>query len=123
VISAQARRLTIRHVATRRAWLSLLLGIAALLTLPAAIAISNYSKRIGLLDTAWAIPLAFFLSVIALGMARRARGNLRWLQFREGGTGVATAAVVVGTIALCMALTAALSVGFYGLVQLYQHSR
>jgi hypothetical protein len=115
--------MTIRHVANRRAWLALVCGIAALLTLPAAIAVSNYSKRIGLLDAAWAIPLAFLLSVIALGMARRSRRNLRWLELREGGTGVATVAVIVGATALCLALMAALSVGFYGLVQLYQHSR
>jgi hypothetical protein len=56
-------------------------------------------------------------------MARRARNNLRWLELREGGTSVATVAVVVAAVALCLALVAALSVGFYGLVVLYQHSR
>jgi hypothetical protein len=30
---------------------------------------------------------------------------------------------VVAAVALCLALVAALSVGFYGLVVLYQHSR
>ncbi len=56
-------------------------------------------------------------------MARRARRNLKWLQLREGGTGIATVAVVVGALAFCLAVAAALSVGFYGLVVLYQHSR
>jgi hypothetical protein len=115
--------MTIRDAATRRAWLSLLCGVAALLTLPAAIEVANYSKRITLLDAAWAIPLAFLLSVVSLGMARRSRRNLRWLQLRDEGTGLATAAVVVGTVALCLSLVAALSVGFYGLVLVYQHSR
>jgi hypothetical protein len=113
----------IREVATRRAWLSLLCGVAALLTLPAAIEVANYSNRVGLLDAAWAIPVAFALSVVAIGMGRRARKNLRWLQLRDGGTGVATTGLVIGTIALCLTLMAALSVGFYGLIQLYQHSR
>jgi hypothetical protein len=56
-------------------------------------------------------------------MARRARQNLRWLRLRDGGTGVASTAVVIGLVAVCLAVTAALSVGFYELVLLYQHSR
>jgi hypothetical protein len=115
--------MSIRETATRRAWLAFVCAVGALLTLPGAIVVSNYSQRVGLLDAAYAIPVAFVLSVIAVGMGRRARKNLRWLELREGGTGVATAAVVVGAIALCLTLMAALSVGFYGLVQVYQHSR
>jgi hypothetical protein len=63
------------------------------------------------------------LSLVALIMARRARENLRWFSLREGGTGLASAAVIVGLVGLCLALTAALSVGFYELVLLYQRSR
>jgi hypothetical protein len=91
--------------------------------MPAAIEVAARSKRIGLLDTAYAIPLAFVLALTALVMARRARQNLRWLQLREGGTRVASAAVLIGAVAVCLALVAALSVGFYELVLLYQHSR
>ena len=107
----------------RRAWVALLLGIAAILVLPAAIEVSRRSKAVGLLDTAYAIPLAFLLALWSVVMARRARHNLRWLRVREGGTGVAQTAVVVGTLALLLAIVAALSVGFYGLVVVYQHSR
>jgi hypothetical protein len=91
--------------------------------MPAAIEVSRRSKTVGLLDTAYAIPLAFVLALVSLVMARRARHNLRWLRVREGGTAVAQTAVLVGTIALCLAIAAALSVGFYGLVVVYQHSR
>ena len=56
-------------------------------------------------------------------MARRARANLRWLQVREGSTGIASTAVILAALALCLALTAALSIGFYELVLVYQHSR
>ena len=101
----------------------MLLGLASLLTMPAAIEIAARSRRIGLLDTAYAIPLAFVLGVVALVMARRARNNLRWLQLREGSSGVAAVAVLVAAVALCLAVVAALSVGFYGLVVVYQHSR
>ena len=91
--------------------------------MPAAIEVARRSTRIGLLDTAYAIPLAFLLGLVALVMARRARHNLRWLRLEDGGTGLATVAVVIGTLALCLAVAAALSVGFYGLVVVYQHSR
>lgn len=101
----------------------MLLGLASLFTMPAAIELAARSRRIGLLDTAYAIPLAFVLGLVALVMARRARNNLRWLQLQEGSSGVATVAVLVAAVALCLAVVAALSVGFYGLVVVYQHSR
>ena len=91
--------------------------------MPAAIEVSRRSKTVGLLDTAYAIPLAFILALVSVVMARRARHNLRWLRVREGGTAVAQTAVVVGTLGLLLAIVAALSVGFYGLVVVYQHSR
>jgi hypothetical protein len=102
---------------------ALFLGLLGLLTLPAAVELSRRSSRVSLLDAAYAIPLAFLLGLVAVIMARRARENLRWLRLREGGTGVASTAVIVGMVALCLAVTAALSVGFYELVLLYQHSR
>jgi len=91
--------------------------------MPAAIEVAARSKRIGLLDAAYAVPVAFLLGLVALIMARRARRNLRWLQLREGGISVASAAVLVAAVTVCLALAAALSVGFYGLVVLYQHSQ
>jgi hypothetical protein len=102
---------------------ALLLGLAGLLALPAAIEVSRRSSRIDLLDAGYGIPLALLLGVIAVVMARRARANLRWLRLREGGTAVASTAVIVGALAVCLALTAALSIGFYELVLVYQHSR
>jgi hypothetical protein len=102
---------------------ALVLALAGLATLPAAIELSRRSRRVGLLDAGYAIPLAFLLGLVALVMARRALNNLRWLRVREGGTGVASTAVIVGALTVCLALTAALSIGFYELVIVYQHSR
>jgi hypothetical protein len=102
---------------------ALLLGLAGLLALPAAIEVSRRSSRVDLLDAGYGIPLAFLLGLIAVVMARRARENLRWLRLTDGGTAVASTAVIVGALAVCLALTAALSVGFYELVLVYQHSR
>jgi hypothetical protein len=102
---------------------ALLLGVAGVAAIPAAVEVSRRSERIALLDASFAIPLGFVLGIVGLLMARRARDNLRWLRVREGGTGVASAGVIVGTVAVCLALMAALSVGFYELVLLYQRSR
>jgi hypothetical protein len=113
----------LRATNRRRAWTALVIGLAGLLTLPAAIEAASRSTRIRLLDAGYVIPVAFLLGLVGLVMARRARRNLEWLQLREQGTGVATTAVVVGAVTLCLALAAALSVGFYALVVAYQHSR
>jgi len=102
---------------------ALLLGLLGLLTMPAAVEAARRSDRIALLDAAYGVPLGFLLGLSAVVMARRARHNLRWLRLREGGTAVASAAIIVGLVALCLAVTAALSVAFYELVLLYQHSR
>ena len=106
-----------------RAWVALVLAVLGLLTLPVAVDASRRSTRISLLDAGYAIPLAFLLGLVALIMARRARNNLRWLRLRAGGTAVASTAVILATVVLCLALTAALSIGFYELVLVYQHSR
>jgi hypothetical protein len=103
--------------------MALLLGLASLVVLPAAIEVARRSKRIGLLDAGYAIPLAFLLGLVAVVMAHRARRNLRWLQLREEGPALPTVAVFVGAFALALSLAAALSVGFYGLFVVYQHSR
>jgi hypothetical protein len=106
-----------------RSWVALLLGIAGVLTLPVAVEVTRRSGRLALLDAGFAIPLALALSFVAVMMARRARENLRWFRLQDGGTGVASAAVIIGLLGLCLALSAALAIGFYELVLLYQRSR
>lgn len=107
----------------KRSWVALLLAVLGLITLPAAVEVARRSQAVSLLDAAYAIPVAFLLGLVALIMARRARNNLRWLSVRDTGTRVASTAVVIAGIALILAVTAALSIGFYELVLVYQHSR
>ncbi len=104
----------------RRAWTSVVLGLAGTLTMPAAIAVARQSQRVALLDAAYAVPLGFVLGVLAIGMGRRAKRNLAWLRLAGGGTSAAGLGVVLGVLALSLALTAALSVGFYEAVLYYQ---
>ncbi len=114
---------SVKTASRTRAWVALLLGLLGVLALPAALEVSRRSPRVDLLDTAYAIPFAFVLGLAGAIMARRARGTLRWLDLSERGTRLATLAVVVGTVAVCIALTAALAVGFYELVLFYQRHR
>ena len=106
--------------ARARSWVALFLGVVGIAVLPAAIEAARRSKTIVLLDAAYAIPVAFVLGLVAVIMGRRAKHNLRWFRLREGGTAVASAAVIVGMLAICLAVTAALSIGFYELILLYQ---
>jgi hypothetical protein len=106
-----------------RSWIALVLAVVGLLVLPAAVDLSRRSKTVSLLDAGYGIPVAFLLGLVALIMARRARDNVRWLSVRETGTGVASTAVVIAGVTICLAVTAALSIGFYELVLVYQHSR
>lgn len=115
--------MTLAKSARLRSWLALVLALLGLAVLPAAVEVSRRSTRVGLLDAGYAIPVAFLLALVALIMARRARANLRWFRLREGGTAVATTAIIVSAVTLCLAVTAALSIGFYELVLVYQHSR
>jgi hypothetical protein len=103
-----------------RAWLSAALGLAGVLTLPVAVEVARRSTRVALLDAAYAVPLAFVLGVVALEMARRAKANIRWFRLDGRGTGVASIGVVLGLLAVCLALAAALSVGFYEAILYYQ---
>ena len=98
-----------------------MLGVAGVATMPAAVIVARQSHRFALLDASFAVPLAFLLGLVATGMARRAKRNLAWLRLDGGGTGVASAGVILGILALSLALTAALSVGFYEAVLYYQH--
>ncbi len=91
--------------------------------MPGAIEVARRSRALTLLDASYAVPLAFVLGALAVGVGRRARESLRWLRLRDERTGVATAAVIAGTLAACLALVAALSVGFYELVLIYQRHR
>jgi hypothetical protein len=91
--------------------------------MPAAIEVARRSMRVALLDAAYAVPLGFLLGLVALLMGKRARDNLRWLRLDERGTGAARVGMTLGLLALCLALIAALSVGFYEAWLVYERHR
>ena len=78
--------------------------------------LSRQTAGLTLVDAAWAIPVAFGCGVTALLFVRGARGRIRWTLEKAGGTGRARAAVVLAVAGICVALSAAIAVGFYELL-------
>ena len=104
----------------RRAWLAVVLGVAGVLTMPAAVVVADRSQRVTLLDAAYAVPLALLVGALATGMGHRAKRNLEWLGLDGRGSGVARVGRVLGVLGLSLALMAGLSVVFYEAVLYYQ---
>ena len=100
--------------------MAVLLGLAGVATMPVAVEVAKRSARVSLLQAAYAVPLAFVLGVVAAGMARRAKRNIDWLGLDRRGAGIASAGVILGVLAISLALTAALSVGFYEALEYYR---
>ncbi len=97
------------------AWLSVLFGLLAVAALPATILYSRLSEEFELLHAAWAIPAAAGLGLISLGFARRARRQLRFTLVRGRRT-AARIGRALAILALCLAVTASISYGFYRLL-------
>jgi hypothetical protein len=98
----------------------LLAGLLAVAALPAAIAIAQVSTRVKLTQAAAGAPVAALLGGVALLLARRARRRAERTLGRAGGENVARAGRVLGVLGLCLAASAAIAIGFYGLLVHYQ---
>jgi hypothetical protein len=94
-------------------------GLLAVATLPAAIAYSSFSEAFELLHAAWAILVAAVLALIGLGLARRARRQLRFTLVR-GRHAAARVGRTLAVLALCLAVAAAISVAFYRVLVEFQ---
>jgi hypothetical protein len=99
-----------------RATFAALLGILSALAMPAAIAVTQRARGIRLIDAAWAIPAGAALGFLALGAANLARTRIQFTVGRAGGAGRARTARLLGVLGICLAVTAAISVGFYELL-------
>jgi hypothetical protein len=98
------------------AWGSLVAGLVSVAALPVAIYGTRFSDSYDLLHAGFAIPVAAGLGVAAVALARRAR-RLDALSLADGGGGVAVAGRVLGIIGLCMAASALVALGVYGLLE------
>jgi malonyl CoA-acyl carrier protein transacylase len=103
--------------ASRAAWGSLFAGLASVSVLPLAIYFTRYSSRYELLHAGFAIPLVVVLGLAALALARRDRRRSAVSIVPASGSGVATAGHVLGIVGLCLAASALVALGVYGLLE------
>ena len=99
------------------AWGSLVAGLASCATLPAAIYATRFSDSYDLLHSGFAIPVAAALGLVGLAFARRSRARSRVTLSEGGGGGVATTGRVLSVIGLCLAASALVALGVYGLLE------
>jgi hypothetical protein len=99
--------------------LALVLGLAATVAIPAAIAFAQESPRLTLVQAGWAVPAAAVLGIAALLVARTARRRAQWSVLAQGGGKAARAGRFLGVLALCLAASGAIAVGFYELLLRY----
>jgi hypothetical protein len=99
------------------AWGSVVAGFASCAALPVAIYVTRFSDSYELLHAGFAIPVAAALGLVALVLARRARVRERVTLRGRGGGGAATTGRVLGVIGLCVAASALVALGVYGLLE------
>jgi uncharacterized metal-binding protein len=68
---------------------------------------------------AGAVVAGAVLAVLALGLARRARDQIQRTIGRSGGEGAARTGRALGLLGICLAVTGALALGFFGLLELF----
>jgi hypothetical protein len=90
-----------------------LLGLAAVATLPAAILFAERWERITLLESSVAIAPAFIFGLAAVFLGRRARQAIERTLGRVRGYKLARVGRFLGYLALYMAVTASISVATY----------
>jgi hypothetical protein len=103
-----------------RARASMLVGAVAVIALPGAVALAAYSSAVDLTYAAGAIPVAAGLGLLAIVLARGARRHSQVTLGRVGGAGMARAGSILGVLGLYLAVMALLSLGFFGLLLLFQ---
>jgi hypothetical protein len=97
---------------------SVLLGLLAVVTMPAAIVATRWSDAYDLLHAAAAIPIGALLGLAAILLARHARARLAPTLGHPRGTRTARLGRLLGLLGFLLALTAAGSVAVYEVLKI-----
>lgn len=102
------------------AQLAVVLGAAAVLVIPAAIAASWYVPRLALIDAVYgSVSAAVVLGLLAVGAARRARRRLALSLGRAGGEGAARAGRTLALVGLYLGATGIVAIAFFAVLRFY----
>ena len=93
-----------------------MLAVAAV---PAGVVLARYTQRVTLLNSTGSIAVAVLLGLSAIVLARRAREQVQITLGRAGGLRAAGVGRALGILGLLAGATAALALGFYGLLTLF----
>jgi hypothetical protein len=102
----------------RKAVWAFLLALAALGVLAGGLAAAHFSGDVGLYQAIPAVPIGLVLAFLSVRLARRARLEYHRSLGRIGGKGLATAARILGGLALLVAITAILALGVFAALTL-----
>ena len=89
------------------------MSLLALAAIPAAAGVTQLRGDLRLIHAGFAVPVAAVLAIAGIRLAARARRRLERTLGRAGGERTARAGRVLGWLALYLALTASISLGFY----------
>ena len=105
-----------RTAGNGRAVASLLVGLAAVATMPLAILATRYSGSYELLHAGFAIPVGVALGALAIGLARGALRLDDMRLGRAGGRGVARLGRALGVLGISLGATCAVALAVYGIL-------
>jgi hypothetical protein len=97
----------------RAAGASIILGLLAVVVIPAAIGVTDRRNDLRLLHAGFAVPVAAVLAIAALILAKRARRRLERTLGRAGGARSARIGRILGWLGLYLALIGTISLGVY----------
>ena len=103
--------------ASGSAWGSVVLGLASVATIPVAVYLTRFSDSYDLLHAGFSIPVGAAFGVAALALARGARRRTSLTLSGEGKSKAVVAGRVLGIVGLCMAASALVAFGVYGLLE------
>ena len=99
---------------------SVVVGLLAVATMPAAILATRWSEEYELMDAGFAIPVAAVLGLLAVALARRARSRLAPTLGHPKGTRTARLGRLLGLLGFLLALTAAGSLAVYWILSVVE---
>jgi hypothetical protein len=102
---------------SKAAW-ALITALLALAVLVGAAAAARLMSEVGLIEAVPAVPLALVLALVSVLLARRVRFDQQRALARMPGAGLAAVARGLGTLALIVALTAALALAVFAVLSL-----
>jgi hypothetical protein len=107
----------VRDSGSGAGWGSALSGLASVATIPLAVYLTRFSDSYDLLHATFSIPVAAAFGAAALALARSARRRTSLTLSSPDTSKAAVAGRVLGIVGLCMAASALVALGVYGLLE------